>query len=435
MRRAAAAGLLLLFAAGLVVNALDLARPADQTAARRGDPAPQVFRDYRDTAYWPVRDLVAGNNPYDVDAYLERRPGIQEFGLYLPAWLLLALPLAVLPYDLAKFAYLAVLLVLAVAFGWALVRVSGRRAPLPAVLGVVGAVLLCAPGQSTLYLGQATFQVMLGVLVAVHLAGRRPGVAGLGVAAALLKPQVGIPLVLLLLAWRQWRPVVAGLAVAGIASLVPLTAAVAGAGGVGPFADSVRENAEWSAERYDDVDGRGSGRVDLPATIGKLGGEDPGTGRQLAATAAVVLVSAAALARLGRPAGKGPVHPLAATLVATGVLLATPHFAYDLLLVAWPLAALVAGSRRSDPPLTTRLRAVLAVLLAVPLLHVARVEAALDAVGVPADWRSAMDGVAVAAAFVLAAGAALIQSAGGGDGRPPVEARSTAVPRWNSSSK
>ncbi|HEX9995274.1 MAG TPA: glycosyltransferase 87 family protein, partial [Acidimicrobiales bacterium] len=182
MSRAATAGLVLLFLAGLLVNAVDLARPADRSAARPGDPTPQVFRDYRDTAYWPVRDLVAGNNPYDVHGYLDRRPGLQEFGLYLPAWLLLALPLAVLPYDLAKVAYLGVLLLLALGFGWALVRVSGRRAPMPVLLGVVGAVLLCAPGQATLYLGQATFQVMLGVVVAVHLAARRPGLAGLGVA-------------------------------------------------------------------------------------------------------------------------------------------------------------------------------------------------------------------------------------------------------------
>jgi Glycosyltransferase family 87 len=437
-RRAAFAALLLVFLLGLAVNALDLSRPADPESARPGDPAPQVFRDYRDTAYWPVRDLVAGNNPYDVDAYLERRPGLQEFGLYLPAWLLLSLPFAVLPYDLSKFAYLGLLLVLAAVFGWAIVRASGRSAPVPVVLGVVGAVLLCAPGQATLYLGQATFQVAIGAVVAVHLAGRRPWLAGVGVAIALLKPQIGVPLVLLLLAWRLWRPVLAGLVVAGLASLVPLTAAVAGAGGVGPFADSVRENADYSAARYDDVDGRGSGRVDLPATIGKLTGADAGTGRQLVTMAVVVAVAVPALAGLGRPGRDGPAHPLAVTLVATGVLVATPHFGYDLLLAAWPLAALLAGSRRHDPPLTTPLRAVLVALLLVPLLHVSRVESALDAAGVPADVRSAMDGLAVAAAFAVAAVAAvaaLVQSAGGGEGRPPVVARSTAEPRWNSSSK
>ncbi|HEX8582341.1 MAG TPA: hypothetical protein VF640_08425, partial [Acidimicrobiales bacterium] len=91
--------------------------------------------------------------------------------------------------------------------------------------------------------------------------------------------------------------------------------------------------------------------------------------------------------------------------------------------------------RRDDPPLATPVRAVLVALLAVPLLHVARVESVIEALGVPDDWRSAMDGAAVAVAFAVAAGAAVVQSAGGGEGRPPLDARSTAVPRWNSSSK
>lgn len=433
--RLVTAGLVLLFVVGLVVNALDLSEPADQSTAQPGESKPQVFRDYRDTVYWPIRDLVAGNNPYDVDGYLERRPGLQEFGLYLPAWLLLFLPFAVLPYDVSKFLYLGFLLALAVVFGWAVLRAAGRRPPLPVLLGTVGAVLLCAPGQSTLYLGQATFQVALGVIAAVALARRWPLVAGAGVALALLKPQVGIPLVVLLLVWRQWRPVLAGLAVAGLVSVVPLVAAVAGGGGPGAFAASVRENAEYSGDRYNDIDGPGYDRVDLPAVAAKLGGPDPSDAGQVVVVLAVGVVGGLALRRLGPLPRRGPVHPLAAVLVAAGILVATPHFSYDLLLLVWPLVALLGGERRAEAPLDDRWRLVIALLCAVPLLHVFRVESLLESVGVPFTVRTSMDGLAAAAAFALAAGLAFLGQRGGDEERSSASARSTVVPRWNSSSK
>ena len=60
------------------------------------------YVDFRDAVYAPANALLDGVDPYDVDAFLAHsRDAGNSFDPYLPHHLLLAIPLAIMPYAAA----------------------------------------------------------------------------------------------------------------------------------------------------------------------------------------------------------------------------------------------------------------------------------------------------------------------------------------------
>src|SRR5690348_10613673 len=67
---------------------------------------PHAMADFRDTIWVPGRWLLDGGNPYDPAAYLSANPGSQELDPYAPAWLLMAMLFALLPFAPSAATYL-----------------------------------------------------------------------------------------------------------------------------------------------------------------------------------------------------------------------------------------------------------------------------------------------------------------------------------------
>lgn len=421
VRRLAAVGLVVLFVlgAGLAVRQTwDVLAPVDAPT----DKERTGLQDFRDTVHHPVRALWQdGVNPYDHDASLRDHPGQQPFNLYLPAWLLLTAPFGLLSYDIGKVAWVGVILLGCVALARAvLVLAAGERRWLPA-FGLAGLLLLTVPGRNLMVLGQLSVVPACGVVLAATFAHRRPTVAGIGVALALLKPQFGVPLVVLLaVGWQAWRALIAGVGIALLASVVPLGLAVAHAGGPQQFVEDISDNASYSTEAYRDLlaPEENTVRVDAAFAVLLFAGRDNATA--IEALAGVVVLGAAALSlrRLAPPRPRD--DPLVTVVIALAVLVGIAHIDYEAVLLLWPLVALLAASRGSRG-----LQLGLAALIAVPLLHNFRVDNVLDAIGFSSRAMRIIDAVALSIAFVVAVATAVRSRSTQADAVP---SRMTSLP-------
>lgn len=174
--------------------------------------SPTAGQDFR--AFFAAATVVAEHgNPYDwptlasvesrlYDAPQHLRPGDQDFYEFLAypegPWLAFALvPLTGLPWQAADLLYCALLLVVMVGGAFVAFRLqqwSERRALIGA-----GLTALSAIGFINLFMGQVSVLVFGGFIVAWWFASRGNGwLAGLVLTTIWLKPNIGLPLPLLL---------------------------------------------------------------------------------------------------------------------------------------------------------------------------------------------------------------------------------------------
>ena len=148
---------------------------------------------------------------YDPAPYLAANPGSQEFDPYAPAWLLLSAAFAPLPFTAAAAADLVLGAVLAVVLIRLLLRwADPRLLPLGTPIGLIW-LEVWSPGRYSLQNG-GTLLIFIGwVLVMRALVRRQASWGALGLALVLLKPQFGLPLVVVLVVAGRWRTALNGL--------------------------------------------------------------------------------------------------------------------------------------------------------------------------------------------------------------------------------
>ena len=188
--------------------------------------SPTVGQDFR--AFFAAATVVAHHgDPYDwpslarveaqlYDAPRQLEPGNPAFYEFLAypegPWLAFALvPLTSLPWQVADAIYTSLLLLMLVAASFTVFAVLGWR-PRRAWLGAACAAL-SAIGFINLFMGQVSVIVFGAFVAAWYLAGRGHGWwAGLALALIWLKPNIGLPLplVIVLLQPAMARRVIAG---------------------------------------------------------------------------------------------------------------------------------------------------------------------------------------------------------------------------------
>lgn len=371
--------------------------------------------DFRDAIYYPTADFLAGGNPYDVAGYLDRRPVDQEFDLYAPTQLVIHVPFALMPYRVAELTYFAVSVVLMVLLARALLALIGSPTTVVAVLLVASALMVSVPGRDALDNGQSTLPAVLGAYLALRVGDRRPWLAGIGLALSLVKPQFGIPLVLLLVVRGDRRTAVAGVSMLAGTSLLALPSLVAAAGGFTRLASSLRANYEFATNApYSALDGPLSFRVDGAGLVARL--HDSLVGPLTQPLVFIVAMSIAALAlfrwRRVKDPLQGPFHEdVGVGLICVATIVSVFHGRYDLVLLAWPLATLVKRFSSSWRERAPRLRWTLLLLLGFAFVYSARVsDAVLSFLDV--DSRAFPLGLAAMLAFAIYAGLALRSGSG-----------------------
>lgn len=296
--------------------------------------------DFHQTIYYPVRAFIDGINPYDRATYRARYPEIEPFPPFLPSTLLIHLPFGVMPLALAEMAYVAFSVVLIVLLGRAAVRANGVTSWTPALVAAA-LVTLSRPGQWNLLLGQVTLQAVLLSWVAVHLAQRTPWLSGLALGAAAFKPTFALPIAMLMLARGNFKAVGAGV-VSALALNLPVAAILEHrAGALQLLAENPAQPYQSWAGRSDSSRGTSFYRLDLVAMFARFSGHSLSHAEQ-AVIAIVVLAVAALLLRRMRGSETTPGRQaLSEAIIFIATLLCVHHLDYDLLLLAFPLAALV----------------------------------------------------------------------------------------------
>jgi hypothetical protein len=237
---------------------------------------------------------------------------------YPPSFLLLALPLAWLPYLGALTLWLAATLGAALA-------VLRRIAPHPLTL----ALALAFPGLAlNLFYCQGAFLVIALLGGGLLLLERRPWLAGLLFALLITyKPHLGLVVWAALAAGRRWPAL--GLAALAAVGLAGLSAAVFGLGVWEAFWRNlpfVQEQLETAADLWP--------RMPTVYAAARLAGGGAALARVLQGAAA--LAALAAVIRLWR---RDAPLSLRAGVLPPAILLTTPHAViYDLALLALPLA-------------------------------------------------------------------------------------------------
>lgn len=324
-----------------------------------------ALQDFRDAIYYPVRDFLDGENPYDTPKYKTRQPVGQPFPLYSPATFVVHLPFALLPFRIARYAYLAWTIALTPVLAALALRLAGVRAGVTAAFAVAAATLLGRPGQMNTFVGQYTATMVLGVYLTLALLPRHPRAAGLGFALTTLKPTFGLPLLAYLALRRAWRTVIVGLAIGGAVAAVPAAVLIWRSGGLGPFLVSLETNQAHFAAEASVNPATSLYRIDLAGLLGHAFGHPLGFGDVLV-TFAVLGVFAAGLTGL-RPLTNAADRTEADALACIATLLAVYHQLYNAILLLLPIVVLVAGRSRA----TGASRWTLMALLLVPQVNYA----------------------------------------------------------------
>lgn len=360
------------------------------------------MQDFRDALYFPIREFLAGGNPYDPAAMFADWPVRQNFNLYQPYHLVLHLPFVLPGYRVG--AVLFVLTSLALLVVLAAMAASRVRTRVPVSLAagtsvLAAALVLSQVGKAQLYLGQVNPLVAVGAAGALMFRSSNQRLAVLALAVAWLKPQFGLPLAILLFARGSRGVALGGTAVAAVASLPVLTLLAVRGGGIGSLADALAANlAHATSTGYGAVDSLTAQRADLPAVLFRLTQWLPPAAEPI--TLLVVLGVSAVLARRLDRVGEPDTAAVADLLVCLAVVVSVVHQPGDVLF-AVPAAALVAvvwWQRRDE---RGWLPAGLAVaLVAVPFLHLYAVDTVIR--GVLGERASVtVDGAATVLAWLL----------------------------------
>lgn len=287
-----------------------------------------VMTDFRDTVMLPWRMIQAGQNPYDLTAHEAMFPYAQEFNPYAPWWLSATQPLASLGWDRATLVF-SIALALATslaafASGWWLSRRAGQWHGLevpPATAGCLMVVLSWVWRSTSIGMGLGNIGAFASLCAALALLAPRTGWRAIFLALAWVKPQYGIPLVVVLVVSRRWLSAIAGTTMAALASLPMVFKLSALAGGFGPLVRSVlSQTGQVGVGAGDEAL---KGRVDLGLWFAMLGCS-PAVGILLGlAIGALFAAVAWRIRRGGRPGA-------ALMLASMGVIVSLFHLHYDL---------------------------------------------------------------------------------------------------------
>ncbi len=373
-------------------------RPSWQVPLPTSANKPEVrMQDFRDATYYPLREFLAGGNPYDPSVMFAHWPVRQDFNLYQPYHLVLHLPFALVDYRVGAVSFVLVALLLLVSLS--LMAAYGIRRHVPVALGTVGIATLLVTsqvGKAQLYLGQVNPLVALGAAGALAGRERQPRWAAVGLAVAWLKPQFGLPLAVLLFARGSRRVALTGTAIAAAASLPVVLLLVFRGGGIGAFADVVAANlAHATSTDYGAVDSMTAQRIDIPAVFFRTTGWLPPAVEPVALLG--VLAASAVLARKLDRFGDGVVADL---LTCLAVVVCVVHQPGDVLIAVPAMAALAAVWWRHRREHGWWVAGIALTATAFPFLHLYAVDTAIvSAFG--ARVGVTVDGLALVVAWVL----------------------------------
>lgn len=294
--------------------------------------------DFRATVYYPVIAFLNGDNPYNYEHFRTRYPVQDPFPPHPPAILLVSLPFGLMSYAHAAVAFYLYTIAMTLLVALLAVRMTNPRGTAALVLTVASVMILSRPGHMNLLLGQNTLLFVIGFYLAIYCARTSPCWSAIGVSLACLKPTFGIPLVVLMLAQRQFRAVFLAVGIAAFMNLPPFAVLICDSGGLAPFLRSLGSSFE-AFERDPHVNPLTSPLLlNASGVASRLIGRPLGAAGEAFILLVVLGVATIALRVLVKQYGRES-RALATAVVALATLIAVYHLPYDLLLLTLPCVA------------------------------------------------------------------------------------------------
>lgn len=264
---------------------------------------------------WPVEKAAVGSKAIGYAGFY-----------YPPTYLLMVLPLAVLPYAWSLLAWTTAGVIAYLGIVW---KIDPERDALWLAIAFPGALINLTNGQN----GFLTTALLGGALLSLE---RRPILAGTLFGLMTYKPQFGVLVPLFLLATGRWRAFIAALVT--LAVFAALSLALFGAQTWQAFFSSV------SFARHVVLEQGGPGFGKLQSTFAAARLWRFGLATSYGLQAAVALLTAIAATWVWR---RTAAFALQAAALATGTLLMSPYMMdYDLVVLALGVAWLALEGRR-----------------------------------------------------------------------------------------
>jgi hypothetical protein len=334
-----------------------------------------ALMDFRDAVYYPVVSFLGGGNPYDSDVFLAVFPVTRPFPPYSPSTLLVHLPFGLIPHTTSQLLYFGLTIVLTLVLAHMALRMCERRPTMTSVFGLATLILVTRPGHWNLMLGQTTLELVLAVYIALYFGAKSTRASGFALAVATIKPTFGVPLFVLMLVQRYFRPVGLGIVLAVVATLIPVAVLVHAAGGGPEFAGSLEKS-------FLTLGGKGSSspvaspyRVDMFAFVSRLWGASPGPVVEIGIFIFVMAAAGATILRVRKYARGNAADLYCISVASLAILISSYQLTYSILLLILPLIALLLGCwAPRDFKVTPVVRYLLILLLSIPLFNFLEVQ-------------------------------------------------------------
>jgi hypothetical protein len=269
---------------------------------------------------------------------------------FSPGFFAIHAPLAMLPLRVAEWIYFVLIVLTALAIGYFVASMVGRYQRWDLILMISGLLLLSRGGQSTLYVGYFTMEIVLATLLAVHWGPRRPWLAAVALVFVSAKPTYILPLGFLMLARGDFKALIIGAVLSVSAAAIPFAwlAAHASDGnliaGVSEIAEDIRATQDVHMLVADEMPVNTWTRIDLPAIVAKWMNADPSQAKLLVAMFLVLALPMAVLFRRYRAGIDDGAAGLTGLLIFSAFLASLYHQSYDAMVLIAPLAGILIGS-------------------------------------------------------------------------------------------
>jgi len=320
---------------------------------------PFDFDDFNINVYYPVKAFLNGENPYNWTTQLSHYPVSAALAPYLPYVMLIHFPLSFFSVSSAQILYYFISIALILVAASLTLKMVYNRNPVNAVLMLSALIIFSRPGQLNLLLGHLSLEFVIGTYVALFFARTNPAYSGLGLALSMTKPSFGLPLMVLMLANKNVRPVVIGIGISILATLCVLPFLIKAEGGLTSFIQiMITSYKEWGNIQI--FDPGANVAIDLPSFVSRVTGMPFGYGR-LPILFLVIAASSLAIYLLSCCRNKQAEH-LSSCIICIAILVGLYHSAYDLLILIYPVTLLVCNFEAVSGFINSKIRWVMILL-------------------------------------------------------------------------
>ena len=288
--------------------------------------------DFHNGIYYPAVGLAQGYDPYGA-SFAANFPVTRQVPPYSPLAFVLHWPLGWMPLHVAEVVYYIVTIALLVLIGVLSVnRIGSIHERAVITLAAVFLVLASRSGHTTLFTAYFTAELVLGCLIALRFAEDRPFISGLGVTLASIKPNFGIPLVLLLAARGNWKATFWGVGFSILGALIGVAILLQHVDLATLIADVKSSDAAHVTDEYE-LPVNTWTRIDLLAVIAKWTNWNPDAKIALTVMAGLLVMPCLALRRLRKLGDRNGDQSFSGVLMLATISVVIYHHAYDALVL------------------------------------------------------------------------------------------------------